>query len=121
MGSSLNLLRKARSLIIEELDDKIIEEELNESLYQLKITLSSYNLIYIKYNDFGEYGYQIFHSIDKNVYSRFDNFDDCWDVDTNPHHFHQANNAGVISSPMVGDPEKDIPILAEYINKLGSI
>ena len=54
--------------------NRIIEDELNESLSQLKIVLDSGIIIYIKYNQFGEYGYQIIHSRKKNDFSRFDNF-----------------------------------------------
>jgi len=78
--------------------------------------LKSGVVIYIRYNEYGEYGYQIKYSPRKNDFLRFDNFDDRWDVSTKPHHFHQGN-VKVISSPMSGDPNHDIPILVKFIKK----
>ena len=72
-------------------------------------------VIYIRYNQFGEYGYQIIHSRNKNDFSRFDNYDDCWKVKTQPHHYHVKGGREVKSSPMSGNPESDMPILVKYI------
>ena len=59
MISHLLILRKARILLINFLSDKIKIDELSEDLSQLKITLKSGLILYIRYNVFGEYGYQI--------------------------------------------------------------
>ena len=55
------------------------------------------------------------HSRNKNDFSRFDNYDDCWKVKTRPHHYHVKGGSEVKSSPMSGNPESDMPILVKYI------
>ncbi|TFF88958.1 MAG: hypothetical protein EU550_00185 [Promethearchaeota archaeon] len=112
----ISFLRKARILIVELLKDEIRSDELSENLSQLKVMLKSGIIVYIRYNEYGEYGYQIKYSPEKNDFSRFDNFDDRWDVPTHPHHFHKGN-AEVIDSPMVGNPHHDIPILVKFIKE----
>ena len=116
MIDHLNFLQKARRLLIDIMQGRIIEDELNESLSQLKIMLDFGMLIYIRNNQFGEYGYKIMNSRNKNYFSRFDNYDDRWKVKTRPHHYHLKGGHEVKSSPMSGNPEKDIPILAKYID-----
>ncbi len=91
--------------------------ELNESLSQLKIFIDSGESNFIKYNIFGEYGYQIIHSRNKSDFSCFDNYDDRWDVITKPHHFHKRGGTEVQKSPMNGHPEHDMFILVKYINE----
>ena len=114
----LEYLRIARTLLINLLERDIIKDELNESLSQLKIMLKSSTTIYIRYNEYGEYGYQIIHSHKKNDFSRFDNFDDRWEVETRPHHLHIRGKNEVVESGMNGNPKEDIPLLVEYIKKL---
>ncbi len=46
---------------------------------------------------------------------RFDNFDDRWDVNTRPHHFHIRGLKSTIESPMLGEPNHDIPIILKLI------
>jgi len=46
---------------------------------------------------------------------RFDNFDEFWAVSTRPHHYHLRNKKDAIESPMIGDPQHDIPLLIKYI------
>ncbi|MHA1273429.1 MAG: toxin-antitoxin system TumE family protein [Promethearchaeota archaeon] len=115
MSDHILLLQRARKILINLLDIEIILEELDYHLSQLKIILKSGITIYIKYNEFEEYGYQIVFSPQKNDFSRFDNFDDRWNVSTKPHHFHDKNKNRVIESPMIGEPEHDMPILVNYI------
>ncbi|MBD3213207.1 MAG: hypothetical protein GF311_11425 [Candidatus Lokiarchaeota archaeon] len=112
----ISFLQKARILIVDLLRDEIKSDELSEYLSQLKVVLKSGIIVYIRYNEYGEYGYQIKHSPEKNNFSRFDNFDDRWDVSTQPHHFHKGN-AEVIASPMSGDPHHDIPLLVKFIKE----
>ena len=116
MISHTSFLRKARELLIDLLGDRIIKELLDEVLSQLKVTLKSGIILYIRYNEYGEYGYQIIYSPQKEDFSRFDNFDDRWDVSTKPHHFHEKGNRKILDSPMSGNPDHDIPIIVDYIN-----
>jgi len=113
----ISFLREARSLFVNLLGDNIREDEINETISQLKITLKSGVILYVKYNEFGEYGYQIIHSPRKNDFSRFDNFDDRWDVSTKPHHLHERGNRNVVASFMIGKPTHDIPTLIKYIKE----
>ena len=116
MVDHFQYLQEARSLCLKILKRRIIEISLNILLSQLKLTLDSGITIYIKYNEFEEYGYQIIFSREKYDFSRFDNYDDHWDVVSRPHHFHARNNAGVKSSPMLGIPKQDIPFLVKYLD-----
>ncbi len=95
----ISFLRKARVIIVDLLSDEIRSDELSENLSQLKVILKSGVIIYIRYNEYGEYGYQIKYSPEKNDFSRFDNSDDRWNVSTKPDHFHKGN-VEVIASPM---------------------
>lgn len=117
MISHISLLQEARALIIKLLGESIRNDELNEAISQLRITLKSGLILYIKYNEFGEYGYQILYSPRKNDFARFDNFDDRWNVSTKPHHFHTRGNREVVVSSMKGNPAHDIPLLVNYIKK----
>ncbi|WP_371804106.1 toxin-antitoxin system TumE family protein [Candidatus Lokiarchaeum ossiferum] len=115
MIDHLAYLQKARTILLEILQNQIVEDEFHESISQLKLVLNSGVRVYIKYNQFGEYGYQILHSYEKNDFSRFDNFDDHWDVKSRPHHHHLKGGLEVIQSPMRGSPENDMPILVKYL------
>ncbi len=42
---------------------------------------------------------------------RFDNYDDLWNIPSRPNHFHPRFKKEVISSEMIGKPDKDIPVL----------
>ncbi|MEE9378210.1 MAG: DUF6516 family protein [Candidatus Lokiarchaeia archaeon] len=117
MISYISFLQKARALLIKTMNEKIKTDELNEDLSQLKIILKSGHVLYIRYNEFGEYGYQIIYSPKKNDFSRFDNFDDKWDVSTKPHHLHIKGNKNAIASPMKGTPDHDMPILVKFFNE----
>ncbi|MFO8020736.1 MAG: DUF6516 family protein [Promethearchaeia archaeon] len=116
MISHVSFLKEARSIIIELLADEIRSDELSEDYAQLKIVLKSGVVVYIRYNEYGEYGYQIKYSPLKNDFSRFDNFDNRWDVSTSPHHFHKGDEK-VVASPMLGNPSHDIPILVKFIKE----
>jgi len=47
--------------------------------------------------------------------ARFDNYDDKWDVDSRPHHFHPLMSTFATPSPIVGNPEEDIAQLCHLI------
>ena len=117
MLPNLQFLHQARLISVELLAHDLLDDELSETLSQLKLTLTSGVICYIRYNEYGEYGYQILHSQLKNDFSRFDNFDDRWEVSTKPHHLHPRKQKEAVKSPMIGNPSKDIPILIHYIKK----
>jgi len=81
----------------------------------LKVTFLKGFILYIRFNDFQEYSYQLMYSQQPNDRLRFDNFDDRWPVRTRPHHFHPRHGGDAIESPMTGIPEQDIPILIQMI------
>ena len=83
----------------------------------IRLNLIDGTLLYLRFNNYNEYSYNvIFSSI---VYDRirFDNFDDNWAIKTRPHHFHPRFNKNGYESPMKGEPDHDITLLSEYIKK----
>src|SRR4030042_1386633 len=58
----------------------------------------------IRYNDFGEYSYQLTYSQAPLDRILFDNYDDRWVVKSKPHHFHPRGQKKAEESPMNGDP-----------------
>jgi hypothetical protein len=51
-------------------------------------------------------------------YVRFDNYDEHWQVETKPHHFHLRNQGKVESSEMIGYPSIGIPLLVKFLKNL---
>jgi hypothetical protein len=98
------------------LKDEIILIEMLSSIARLKITLKDGTVLYIQFNDFDEYGYQIIFSEQDLDRVRFDNFDEKWNISTKPHHFHPRFQEDALKSPFVGIPIQDIPLLCELIN-----
>jgi len=117
MVDYISHLKKARKLFLDLLDDHITSDDLDEDFFQLKITFKTGQIIYIRYNEFNEYGYQILFSTKKNDSARFDNFDDRWKVSTRPHHYHVRGSNNVIQSSMIGEPNHDIPLLVKYLKE----
>ncbi|TFF90152.1 MAG: hypothetical protein EU548_04465 [Promethearchaeota archaeon] len=117
MVNHISQLKEARKLFLDLLGDHIINDDLVEDISQLKITFKTGQIVYIRYNEFNEYGYQILFSTKKNDSARFDNFDDKWEVSTRPHHFHERGSDNVVKSSMNGDPTFDIPLLVEYLKE----
>jgi len=111
------LLQEARLLLIKSLEGDIEVLELDFILYQLKVIFFNGTTLYIRYNEFNEYGYQILFSSKKYDYVRYDNYDDRWNVRTRPHHFHPKKQNPVRDSPMIGDPTHDMPILIRFLKK----
>lgn len=71
--------------------------------------------LYIRYNDYEEYSYQIMFSQDKYDRIRYDNYDDHWLLSTKPHHVHERGKKEAIESKMTGKPEIDMPLLVEIL------
>lgn len=116
--SSWEKIAVARKLLIDEFSDHILELKLNERRPLLTIKFTKGFTVYIRYNDYGEYSYQIQFSQQPQDFIRYDNFDDRWNVSSRPHHLHPRNTIKATKSPMVGSPEKDIPFLIKAINSL---
>lgn len=117
MSFPFQFLQEARLLLIRQLGNEITEDELDEVFSQLKVQFKGGMVLYIRYNEYQEYGYQIVYSLKKGDQVRFDNFDDRWPVTTRPHHFHERGGESVRESPMSGNPSQDIPILIEFIQR----
>ena len=113
--SAISKLLEAK-VIFEQLFDKDINSlDFNQDSRKIHIILRDGIEIYIIYNDHGQYGYNIlFSNLDLDR-CRFDNYDDKWDVDSCPHHFHPRKKIEVASSKMTGDPKKDIPYLFKML------
>lgn len=77
-----------KSILEISLRDKIKSVEIKILYNQLKTEFSDSSLLYIVYNDFGEYAYQLIFSNNKLDRIRLDSMDKNWEVDTNPNHFH---------------------------------
>ena len=113
----ISRLIEARKMLFQALQSEIIQTELKTSIYQVKILFSQGSILFIRYNEYNEYGYQLIFSKRKNDFARFDNFDDRWAVLTKPHHFHSRYKKTVVESPMTGDPKLDMPKLIEFLKK----
>ncbi len=107
-------LEFARKLIINDYNEYIKDIILDKDRPVLKIIFHREIYLYLRYNDYGEYSYTTIFSPNPDDQIRFDNYDDIWEVNTRPHHFHTRGLKKVIESPMKGEPEHDIPILLKY-------
>lgn len=112
----LKYLINAEQILIQHLSSFITKSELSETLSQFLIEFINGVRLYVRYNAFGEYGYQILVYDRKIPFYRFDNFDDHWNISTKPHHLHIGDEPA-IDSPMVGDPEKDMIELIDFLKK----
>jgi len=65
MNLPFQYLQEARLLLIENVGNEIIEEELDESIYQLRVLFKTGIMLYIRYNEYHEYGYHISYSLKK--------------------------------------------------------
>ena len=83
----------------------------------LRIVFNFEVVLYIRYNDFGEYSYSVIFSPNPDDQMRYDNYDDKWDVISRPHHFHTRGLKSTIESPMLGEPNHDIPIIIKMIQE----
>lgn len=100
-------------MLLHQLSTHIAQVDAHALLPRMKITFNTGLILYIRYNDHGEYSYQLIFSSKKNDFIRYDNYDDLWMVISRPHHCH--NRGKISSSPMIGDPATDIPLLVKEI------
>jgi len=103
----------ARQIIVDELLHEIKEILIDDERPRLEITFLKGFKAYIRYNDFGEYSYQLTFSQKVNDRIRYDNFDKKWPVTTQPNHLHPKGDLKAINSPMKRNPLQDIPLLIQ--------
>ena len=108
-------IRTARNLLVATVLHEIKDIFVDDERPLLKVTFLTGFILYIRFNDFNEYSYQIIFSQRPNDRLRYDNFDDRWPVRTRPHHLHPRHERDAIESLMTGIPEHDIPILIKVI------
>jgi hypothetical protein len=113
--SSREKLEEARDILMERYRASVREIILENDRPVLKVKLNSEISRFIRYNDYSEYTYLAIFSPEPDDLLRFDNYDNQWDVDTRPHHFHPRGSDTVLASPMQGIPESDIPLFFNAI------
>ncbi len=113
--SAISKLSEAKSILEQLFDKEINSISLSYDSRKLHIVLKDGIEIYIIYNDQGQYGYNILFSTLDLDRCRFDNYDDKWDVDSRPHHFHPRKKEEAESSKMTGEPKQDIPYLFKML------
>jgi hypothetical protein len=116
--SFVSKLNQAISLITAELITHISSIHHNPVKPVVQLEFISGLVIYIRYNEFDEYSYQIQFSNRKLDRIRYDNYDDKWDVSTKPNHLHPRFQNDAQQSDMIGDPIVDIPKLIDIIKEL---
>jgi len=113
--SSLEKLAKAKSILEKELSIQVKNLNFEPKLARIHIILRDNIQTFVRYNNYDEYSYNIIFSKKELDRCRFDNYDDKWEVKSKPHHFHPRSEKEGFSSPMIGDPEIDIPNLCKLI------
>ena len=73
-------LFEAKEILQEHYSDKITQIILEDERPVLKIEFNLGNILYIRYNDFDEYSYQLLFFQQEYDRIRFDNYDKIWDV-----------------------------------------
>ena len=105
------------SHLVQAFHQDLKEVHLDADRPLLMIQLKDGSILYIRYNDFVEYSYQIMFSHKPLDRVRFDNYDDRWEVSTRPHHLHPRNQEKAKESQMTGIPSHDIPLLIDYVRR----
>ncbi len=112
---AIEKLQIAKEMLEKELISKLQNLTLYSNLERLKITLKDGTIIFIQYNNYNEYSYSIIFSSLELDRIRFDNYDKGWDINSKPNHYHPRKERIGKSSPMIGNPQKDMLILTEII------
>lgn len=113
--TGLDELNVARKILLEDLLPKIKNEYIDDERPFLEISFFKGLILYIRYNDYEEYSYQLIFSQKPLDRIRYDNYDDVWNVKSNPHHFHPKGEKTAIESSMNGDPKHDMIILIKEL------
>ena len=109
--TGLDKLNVARKILLEDLLPKIKNEYIDDERPFLEISFFKGLILYIRYNDYEEYSYQLIYSQNPLDRIRYDNYDDMWNVKSKPHHYHPREEKAAIESSMNGDPKHDMLIL----------
>ena len=109
------LLKRAEQLIEMNLGILIKNISFEPKLARLSIILRDSTLFFVRYNDHDEYSYSLVFLNKELDRVRFDNHDDRRNVVSRPHHFHPRMNEEAFSSPMIGLPDDNIPIISRLI------
>ncbi len=115
MLNYLSKLQKAVIILQEKLSISIFSQTFSEERPVLTIEFVNGLILYIRYNDFDEYSYQLNFSNRKFDRIRYDNYDQQWKVNTAPHHLHRRGEKDAVESPMKGDPNSDMLELVKII------
>ncbi|HMF31394.1 MAG TPA: hypothetical protein VKK79_08275 [Candidatus Lokiarchaeia archaeon] len=110
-------LNIARKLLLKEFST-IIQNMIMEPKHPvLTIIFKDGFHLAVRYNDFGEYSYQLTFSQGPFDRILFDNYDNRWEVTTRPHHYHPRGQKSAQESIMKGNPRHDIPLLIPFIKQ----
>jgi len=112
---ALATLERAKRLLERLLPDMLAGTLLEAQYPRLVATFRDGIMMYVRYNEHGQYSYSIIFSGSELDRCRFDNFDDTWNVASKPNHFHPRTDKSAFNSPMQGDPEADLPVLSQAI------
>jgi len=82
----------------------------------IKCIFTDGSVLYVRFNRYNQYSYNLIFSSIKYDRVRFDNFDDRWKVLTRPHHFHPRYDNLAYESLMNGDPDHDLPLFIKHLN-----
>ena len=115
--SGLSKLERAQILLHQDLSMMITTLVFEPRLARIKVTFRDGSVLFVRYNNHNEYSYSVMFSDLTSDRSRFDNYDDTWEVVTRPHHYHPRMTKQGFLSPMKGVPDSDIPLLCDLLKK----
>ncbi len=96
---------------------EILHFKIEDNLGRLKVFFSNGSILYVYYNNYDEYAYQIVFSSSPLDRIRFDSMDAKWDVESKPNHFHPRFTKEAFESPMLGEPSTDMRKLCSLIQE----
>lgn len=109
--SGIKKLERSKFIIEKELSVYLNNLHFEPKLARIQIILRDEIILFIRYNNHDEYAYSVYFSKIELDRCTFDNYDDRWNTSTKPHHFHPRHTKIGVSSPMNGNPEKDILLI----------
>ena len=109
-------LKRAEQLIEIYMGSLVKTISFEPKLARISVLMKDSTRFFVRYNDHDEYSYSVIFSSKELDRVRLDNHDDRWNVATRPHHFHPRMSLEGFSSPMIGKPDADIPLVSELIN-----
>ncbi len=108
-------LERAKHLLESHVKDSLLGINLETQYPRLVASFRDGIVLYVRFNEHGQYSYSILFSESELDRCRFDNFDDNWLVSSRPHHFHPRMSKQGFKSPMKGDPDDDLPLLLKLL------